>query len=133
MDEETRLTRHEHGGGVTIDIGCYEIQLALWVFGCVKPEQIIAHGWKRKGTGWWRTVIGATAATYKASSSQIIFDYLLINYVCAWVLTGVDDTVSVLLKYPGNRMAQFIYSCSSALNCSAVISGDKGRIFVSDT
>jgi len=34
------------GGGVTLDIGCYAIQLANLIFNMERPEKIFVHGYK---------------------------------------------------------------------------------------
>ncbi|XP_003465577.1 trans-1,2-dihydrobenzene-1,2-diol dehydrogenase isoform X2 [Cavia porcellus] len=47
--------------------------------------------------------------------------------------TGVDDTVTVLLQYPGGVHGSFTCSISSQLSNTASVSGTKGRAEVSPT
>lgn len=43
-DKLDRMSKKEQGGGVTLDIGCYLVQLACLVFNNEKPETILTHG-----------------------------------------------------------------------------------------
>lgn len=47
-----------------------------------------------------------------------------------FIITGVDETVIVTLKFSGKRMAVFTYSSSIQLPNEALIVGTKGTIQV---
>ena len=52
--------------------------------------------------------------------------------IYVYVVTGVDETVVVTLKFSKNRMAVFTCSSGAQLPNDAVIAGTKGTIRVSD-
>jgi len=47
----SRFLDLQKGGGFAVDIGCYEIQFSLFVFGMERPEKISVTGWQRGNFG----------------------------------------------------------------------------------
>lgn len=52
----------------------------------------------------------------------------LLNTLCH--ISGVDDTISIVLKFRNNRMAQLLSTASLQTPNRATICGTKGRITV---
>ena len=51
-DHLDRIRKKELGGGITLDIGCYLVQLSCLVFDNEKPEKIYVHGSLHESGTW---------------------------------------------------------------------------------
>lgn len=113
-----RMSDNKLGGGGLVDLGIYPLQFALMVFNGEKPESIHASGHCLD-----------TGTCIKVPNGLTSF-YMLCSIIKEFSCSGVDDTVVVVLKFSGNRLAVCTCSISMKLVSDAVIVGTKGTIKV---
>ncbi|XP_066127691.1 trans-1,2-dihydrobenzene-1,2-diol dehydrogenase isoform X3 [Saccopteryx bilineata] len=132
-------------GGGLLDIGIYCIQFISMVFGGQKPEKISAVGRRheterekdrgeteREGGEELEASTPICALTRQAQGFEPATSAFPGRRFIHCATTGVDDTVTVLLQYPGEVHGSFTCSITAQLSNTAYVSGTKGMAQILD-
>ncbi|XP_044112863.1 trans-1,2-dihydrobenzene-1,2-diol dehydrogenase isoform X2 [Neovison vison] len=103
-----RIIDKAQAGSALLDFGIYCVQFISMVFSGQKPEKISAIG-RLYETGSWDRNLSRNQESNTQPAEP-----------------GVDDTVTVLLQYPGELQASFTCSICALLSNTASVSGTKG-------
>ncbi|XP_070627534.1 trans-1,2-dihydrobenzene-1,2-diol dehydrogenase isoform X2 [Bos indicus] len=121
-----RATDWAQAGGGLLDLGIYCLQFISMVFGGQKPEKISAVGRRHETEFQVEQQEGGPqhANTFQTFASTIFATVPWPNISSDF--RGVDDTVTVILQYPGGVHGSFTCSISAQLSNTVSVSGTKG-------
>ena len=104
---------------------------AARLFTCTFCQKVPADN-HRAHKGFWSGPVTDMGA-YPINAARMMFGAEPVGVYAVASRSGrmkLDDTVSVMLKFPGERLAQFTVSYDLPANNSYVVTGDKGSVTV---